>query len=133
MLKRWMHNRERAHWKRDDNRIVHPFGWGVEYVVPNANGDDPRKVLSEFSRDAVANSDEFFSSPLISNYELIITDHPSEAGVETLTWTSGVETPSPENNTVYAHYFPDRGNNKAAVVILPHWNAKSGTAHRGLF
>ena len=45
MLKRYMHNRERAHWMRDDNRIVHPFGWGTEFVVPNANGDDPRMVL----------------------------------------------------------------------------------------
>lgn len=121
MLKRWMHNRERAHWKRDDNRIVHPFGWGTEFVVPNANGDDPRKVLSEFSRAAIAKSDEFFFAPEISDFRSQISD----AGQE-LTWTSGVETPSTENNTVYAHYFPN-GENKAAVVILPHWNAKAGT------
>jgi hypothetical protein len=122
MLKRWMHKREREHWMRDDNRIVHPFGWGTEYVLPNANGDDPRKLLSEFSKNAVSNSDEFFVSPELSDLRSQI----SNVG-QRLTWTSGIETPSPENNMACAHYFPNEKNKKAAVVILPHWNAKAGT------
>jgi hypothetical protein len=56
--------------------------------------------------------------PEISDYEL--------AGNE-LTWTSGIETFSEENNTVYAHFFPHAENKKSAVVVLPHWNAKAGT------
>jgi hypothetical protein len=122
MLKRWMHNRERAHWMRDDNRIVHPFDWGTEFVVPNANGDDPRKVFSEYSKNAVTNSDEFFFSPEISNFRSEISNIGQQ-----LTWTSGIETPSQENNIVHAHYFSHDKNKKAAVVILPHWNAKAGT------
>jgi len=43
-----------------------------------------------------------------------------------LTWTSGIHTPSPENNTVRARYFAVDGA-KSAVIILPHWNAKAGT------
>ncbi len=122
MLKRYMHNRERAHWKRDDNRIVHPFGWGTEFVVPDANGDDPRKMFAEFSRAAVERSDDFFFSPEISDFRSEISDLGQE-----ITWTSAVETPSAENNTAYAHYFPNAKNKKAAVVILPHWNAKART------
>jgi hypothetical protein len=122
MLKRYMHNRERAHWMRDDNRIVHPFGWGLEFVVPHANGDDPRKVLSQFSRNAVATSDEFFCSPEISDLISEISDNGQR-----LTWASGVQTTSKENNTTYARYFPHEKNKKAAVLILPHWNAKAGT------
>ncbi|MEP7147746.1 MAG: hypothetical protein ABI857_02575 [Acidobacteriota bacterium] len=43
-----------------------------------------------------------------------------------LTWPSSVTTPSPENNTAYATYFPHE-DHRAAVIILPHWNAKAGT------
>ena len=43
-----------------------------------------------------------------------------------LTWTSAVTTPSPENNTAYATYFPHESH-RAAVIVLPHWNAKAGT------
>jgi len=37
------------------------------------------------------------NNPEISDYEL---------NENLLTWTSGVKTDSPENNKVYAHYFP---------------------------
>ena len=43
-----------------------------------------------------------------------------------LTWTSSITTPSIENNTAYATYFP-HDNHRAAVIVLPHWNAKAGT------
>ncbi len=117
-----MHNRERYHAMLDDDRVVHPFGWGTEFIDANANGGDPRKFFSEYSRHSVENSDEFFFLPDIS-------DLGSEAfeGGQRLTWTSAVKTPSPENNRVYAHYFPNEKKKKAAVLILPHWNAKAGT------
>lgn len=122
MLKRYMHNLERKHAMRDDNRIVHPFGWGTEFITANANGDDPRKAFSEYSNRSVENSDEFYFLPDIADFrsEISNSDH-------VVRWTSGIETPSQENNTVYANYFPNSKGNKTAVLILPHWNAKAGT------
>ncbi|MGQ0541733.1 MAG: alpha/beta hydrolase family protein [Blastocatellia bacterium] len=128
MLKRYMHKREQYFAMLNDNRVVRPFEWGTEFVIENPNGDDTRKIFSEFSKDAIANSDQFFSSQAITNYQLSIINHPSEnSGANQLTWTSSIETPSAENNTAYATYFPHETNHKAAVVILPHWNAKAGT------
>ena len=122
-----MHNRERHLAMLNDDRTVQPFDWGVDFVE-NRNGDDPRKVFGKFSKDAIASSDKFFASPLINNYELVINNYSSEkSGPSTLTWTSGVDTPSKENNTAYAGFFPHPENKNAAVVVLPHWNAKAGT------
>ena len=105
MLKRYMHNRERYHAFLEDNRVVHPFDWGTEYITDHANGDDPRKLFSEYSKNAVASSEEFFFSPEISDFKFEISNNQ-------LTWTSGIVTPSPENNTVYAKYFPHATNKK---------------------
>jgi hypothetical protein len=121
MLKRWMHNRERYFAMRDDDRVVHPFDWGMEFVDTNANGSDPRKFFREYSARTLDNSDEFFFSSEISDLKFDISDHG-----QSLTWTSGVETPSPENNVVRARYFPVDGA-RSAVIVLPHWNAKAGT------
>src|SRR6266581_2793683 len=49
-----------------------------------------------------------------------------------LTFTSSIESPWPENNTVHAQLFPARSNalrshvkkNGPAVLLLPNWNAK---------
>ena len=122
MLKRYMHSRERHFAMLDDNRVVHPFDWGTEYITDHANGGDPRKLFSEYSKNTVANSDEFFCSPEISDFKFEISDLE-----KTLTWTSGIETSSAENNTAWATYFPYAGDKKSAVLVLPHWNAKAGT------
>jgi hypothetical protein len=118
MLKRWMHKRERYFAFLNDNRIVHPFGWGLEFIKENPNGVDPRKFFGEYSKKVLANSDEFFHLPEIKNYKL---------NGEQLTWTSAIETTSIENNTAYAKVFPHEKDKKAAVVVLPHWNAKAGS------
>src|SRR5580765_6357056 len=97
MLKRWMHNRERYFAMRDDDRVVHPFAWGMEFVDANANGVDPRKFFREYSARTLEHSDEFFFSPEISDFRLVISDQ-----ARSLIWTSGINTPSVENNTVRA-------------------------------
>ncbi len=117
-----MHNRERYYAFLEDNRIVRPFEWGTEYVSENANGSDPRRIFSEFSKYTVEHSDEFFVDPKISDFKFEISDNESR-----LTWTSGIETKTKENNTAYARFFPHESNKKAAVLVLPHWNAKAGT------
>jgi len=140
MLKRYMHKRERFYAMLNDNRVVQPFGWGAEFVSDHVNGDDPRKVLSDFSKRVVANSDEYFAEPQDLDYRLEKRLYPSTGSINAgeltkpvvpteipvLSWASGVKTPSVENNTAVATYFPHE-NKRAAVVILPHWNAKAGT------
>ncbi len=118
MLRRYMHKREREHAMRDDNRIVRPFEWGMEYVTENPNGANPREFFREYTKKTIADSEKFFCSPEINDYDLTGND---------LIWTSGIKTFSPENNKVYAKFFPFAKNKKSAVLILPHWNAKAGT------
>jgi dienelactone hydrolase len=122
MLRRYMHNLERKHAMRDDDRVVHPFGWGTEFIGEHADVDDPKRIFGEYSRASVENSDEFFFLPKISDFRSQIS-----GSNHLVTWTSGLETPSKENNTVYAHYFPNPKGKKSAVLVLPHWNAKVGT------
>lgn len=118
MFKRLMHRRERYYAMLNDNRVVRPFGWGMEFVNENANGENPREFFREYSKKTVADSEDFFCSPEITDFQ--IDD-------EQLTWTSAIKTSSVENNTAYARFFPHPENKKSAVVVLPHWNAKAGT------
>ena len=135
-----MHKRERHFAMLNDNRTVQPFEWGAEFVTDHVNGDDPRKLLAEHARYAVEHSDEYFAAPEGVEFALDTRLYPSTASlnanppkkkpvqkeVQVLTWRSALETPSEENNTAYATYFPHE-EKRAAVVILPHWNAKAGT------
>ena len=122
MLKRYMHNRERYFAMLNDNRVVRPFEWGTEFIGAKDDSGDPRKLFADFAARTLAESDEFFSA----------ADRPTvvESGGEppfSVRWESAVSTPSPENNTAYAAYFPHREDRKKAVIVLPHWNAKAGT------
>jgi hypothetical protein len=114
---------ERRRATRDTNRVVRPFEWGAEYVTQNANGRDPRESLFAASRRAVAHSEEFYALTPVEDYAL---------DGDLLTWTSAVHTPTPENNTARARFFPEqppkrarttRRETRRAVVVLPQWNA----------
>ena len=140
MLKRYMHKRERHFAMLNDNRTVQPFDLGPEFVVDHVNGDDPRTILAEHSRWAVENSDVHFAAPENVRFSVDKKLYPSTASLsaaelkkpvkqtelEVVSWQSAVETLSAENNTAHATYFPN-DEKKAAVIILPHWNAKAGT------
>ena len=130
MFKRYMHKRERYFAMLNDNRIVHPFGWGTEFITENLNGGDPRELFREYSKKMVENSDEFYHLPEIKDFKSKVQSPKSKVSDSELfdvTWTSAVETPSVENNTAYAKFFPHEKDKKAVVVVLPHWNAKAGT------
>ena len=116
MLKRYMHNREKYHAFKTDNRIVRDFDWGTEFAA--GNGGNPHDFFTKYTKDVLTNSDEFFSLP--TNIEYTTSD--SGLGTLDLTWTSAIETPSAENNKVVAKFFPVN-NKRTAVVVLPHWNA----------
>ncbi len=120
MFKRYMHKRERYFAMLNDNRIVHPFDWGAEFITENPNGSNPGELFREYSQKMVANSDEFYHLPEIKDYKFAEETND-------VTWTSAIKTPSIENNTSYAKFFPHEKDQKAAVVVLPHWNAKAGT------
>ena len=119
MFGRWMRAREIAYTKRDDNRVVRPFAWGLEFIRDHVNGADPRAVFREHTAQAMAGSEDFYALPEINDWQL--------SGA-LLTWTSAVKTPSPENNVARARLFPARrerkGKPRAAVVVVPQWNAQ---------
>ncbi len=114
-----MRAREIAHTKRDDNRVVRRFAWGVEFIRKHVNGDDPRTILREHTERAMADSEQFFALPPINDWNLE-GDH--------LTWTSTVHTPAAENNIAHARLFTPRRERKnkprAGIVVLPQWNAQ---------
>ena len=117
--KNYMHRRERWYHQRDDNRLVRPFEWGLEHIFDHVNGDDPRNLLLNHTNRVMNSSDEFYALPEIADYEL---------KDDQLTWTSGLETPSAENNIARARFFPAKTKNgnrpRNAVVVLPQWNAQ---------
>jgi len=122
LLGRLIRARERHLSQRDKNRVVRPFEWGTSFITDHANGDDPRELLRGYARRALEESTDFYALPPIEDYRLV---------GQQLTWTSAIRTPSTENNTVRAHFFPaparqhkTNDNRRPAVVILPQWNAQ---------
>jgi hypothetical protein len=114
-----MYRRELAHHERDNNRLVRPFEWGLEFISDHVNGEDPRHVLRRYSQQAMQRSDQFFALPEITHFAL---------ERDQLTWTSAIQTSSVENNIARARYFPVKPNRgrhpRTAVVVLPQWNAQ---------
>lgn len=114
-----MHRREYESHALDNNRLVRPFDWGLEYICDHVNGDDPRQVVGDYSRKAVEHSEDFYVLPEIRDFEL---------NGDQLTWTSAISTPSPENNIARGRFFPvkpDRARTpRTAVVVCPQWNAQ---------
>lgn len=142
----WMYEWEHRLTSVDDNRVVRPLDWGVEWARdwPCRNGcppgqapDNPEKFFLDYNRRIVAASDEFFAYIRPIDFRLEsrevqvfstreVPDPKLEAKVkgthaEFLRFTSPVKTPYPENNLVNARWFPARG--RRAVVLLPHWNS----------
>jgi pimeloyl-ACP methyl ester carboxylesterase len=142
----WMYDWEHRLTSVDNNRVVRPLDWGLEFAGdwPCRNGsrpgqavDDPAKFLIDFNRRIVGASDEFFAYKSPTDFRLEkrevkvfstreVPDQKLEAKVkgtfaEFLRFTAPVKTPYPENNQVNARWFPARG--RRAIVLLPHWNA----------
>lgn len=115
LWKNYMHRRERWYHQRDNNRLVRPLDWGLSYIVDHVNGDDPRELFRQHTDRVMRSSDEFYALPEIADYRL---------DGDQLTWPSAIHTPSTENNTAHARFFPAKGNPRNAVVVLPQWNAQ---------
>jgi len=117
---RWIDNWERKLATRDTNRVVRRLNgdWtgsaGSTFQPPRLRERRPREALDRFAQEALGDSDRFFSYRVPSDYQLR-EGH--------LTFTSPVETPYPENNTVHAQWFSGRALAAPAVLVLPQWNA----------
>jgi len=125
VIARAFHRWERRLASAATDRVVRPFEWGLEWLADQQlPSGEPSAVLQAWGEQTVARSDAFFhATPAID----------AKVVNRVLTFTSAVETPHPENNTVAAGFFPDpspRGRRRA-VVVLPQWNADSG-GHVGL-
>jgi pimeloyl-ACP methyl ester carboxylesterase len=144
--RRWMEGWETRLTSVDNNRIVRPLDFGIEWTQqwPCRNGHPPGLVpadcedhLRDYNLRAVKSSDEFFSYRRPEDFRLErrevevcstreIPDPQLESKVKGthasfLRFTSPVKTEYPENNLANARWFPSRG--RRAVVLLPHWNS----------
>jgi dienelactone hydrolase len=136
MLERAFHAWERRLVAVSKDRVVRPFEWGLDWLPANGHQTAtgaPRDAILRWAAETVQESERFFAVTPTSSYVVSPsqTPEPDEAG--TLTFESALETPDKENNTVYARWFPARGEPsiRRAVLVLPQWNADAG-GHVGL-
>jgi hypothetical protein len=99
--------------KRDTNRKVHAFEWGIEFVSDKISREDPKIQLLEHARRAVANSDDYHSYSAPNDWHL---------NDRHLTFTTPMPTVYAENNTVHAYHFPADSDGRV-VLVLPQWNS----------
>ncbi len=107
--------------RRDRNRTLRPFEWGLDFVQNGIKARDPKEYLLAYSRAALADSDAYHSYEKVTDYAL--------AGNH-LTFTSPLKTIYPKNNTVHGRFFPAQSRGRA-VLVLPQWNA-NGQGHISL-
>lgn len=107
--------------RADTNRISRDFDWGLDWLGL-ATGGDPYQTLSAFSRTAIAHPSDFFQYETPRDFQLEGT---------TLRFSSPIESPHPENNIVWAEYFPSPQARGRAVLVIPQWNSDQ-ESHLGL-
>ena len=146
----WMYDWETRLTSVDNNRVVRPLDWGLDWTHswPGRNGGPSvqgsgkgsRELLEYFSRfndRIIQNSDDFYAYRKPADFRLErrevqvfstrevpdprLDEKARGTRAEFLRFTSPVATPFPENNLVNARWFPARG--RRAVVLLPHWNS----------
>ena len=142
----WMYDWEARLTSVDNNRVVRPLDWGLDWTHswPGRNGGpagqssrDLLQYFSQFNDQIIEDSDRFYSYQTPADFRLErrevqvfstreVRDPSLEEKVrgthaDFLRFTSPVATPFPENNQVNARWFPARG--RRAVVLLPHWNS----------
>ena len=134
MLQAIFHAWERRLASVTKDRVVRPFDWGIEWVPPgDGAAGAPSTVLQEWIGQVMADTDAFYTPEPTRAYTLAAA---AGSGERLLTFPSALETPHPENNTVYCRVFPARGRaarsaRGPAVIVLPQWNADPG-GHVGL-
>jgi hypothetical protein len=118
--KEWIYGWETRLMERDQNRVVRPLEWGLEWSAgwPLANRNipasdrKPEEFLGKLNEEILAQSDAFYAYKTPSDFHL---------EGDCLFFTSPVRTSVPSNNRVRARWFP--AGRRGAVVVLPQWNA----------
>ena len=93
---------------RSTDRVVRPFDWGAEWMAKwpfHADGADTEEKLRAFNRIAIEQSAEFFAHQTPQDFRL---------EGDRVRFTSPVDTPYEENNTVEARYFRAMGGGSVA-------------------
>src|ERR1700687_5216218 len=142
---RWMYDWETRLTSVDNNRVVRPLEWGIEWTrhwpcrngfLPHQTPAECERFLLEYNARALAASDEFFAHKTPSDFRLekrevqvfstreipdpVLEKKVARTYAEFLRFTSPVNTPYPENNLANARWFPAKRKPKSAVVLLPH-------------
>jgi hypothetical protein len=114
LFERW----ERRLASVSQDRVVRPFEWGAEWAEPNGHPAEApdHVVVADWIQRALADTDAFFAATPCHDYRF---------DGEVLTFPSQIESPSAENNLVWARFFPATRarERRRAVVVLPQWNA----------
>ena len=117
MLSRLFYLWERNLSQRDTNRRVRGFEWGLEFIPDGHAGEDPRLHLIEHARNALTESQSYFSYSPVRDWRLD-GNH--------LSFASPSPTIYPKNNTVHGWHFPADSLGRV-VLVLPQWNADAGS------
>ncbi len=112
MLRSYIERREVFLHGRDNNRRSLPFDWGTDHLGIHGNGNSAL-ALNSYVSSALQDSAAFYAYDRTNDYEL---------DGELLKFPSAVETPYPENNTVWGRFFA--AGRDLAVIVLPQWNCK---------
>ena len=135
LARRFFHRWERQLASVDQNRIVRPFDWGVDWIPAaerdRVDHDDPSLEVRAWVERAMRDSDAWFAVEPARSYGSADLPADAKPGERMVTFESAVTTPHPENNTVYARYFPATTKPRAdgtsktrrAVVVTAQWNA----------
>jgi hypothetical protein len=99
--------------RRDSNRTVRPFEWGLDFITDTPPEEDPKSFLLDFSRRAVADSDRYHAYEPVHDYAL---------DGRHLTFSSPLPSRYSKNNTVHGMFFPTDSRGRV-VLVLPQWNA----------
>jgi hypothetical protein len=113
VLPRIFHSWELKLSKRDTNRKVRPFKWGLDFITDAPPEEDPKSFLLDFARRAVADSDQYHAYSPVNDYKL---------DGRHLSFSSPLPSRYPKNNTVHGMFFPTDSRGRV-VLVLPQWNA----------
>ncbi len=91
-------------WERrlasvDQNRIVRPFEWGLDWIGLDAAAPDPAAAMKRYSAGAMSATDEFYTAPRLQT---------ATFDGSRLEFESAVQSPHAENNRVTLRVFPGR-------------------------